>query len=122
MEEGSCRSWVLTSGNPNFPINIRSCIETRWFPRVFLASVEDESHRGRAVAAGAGRVLLPFIKEGSTKGTRLAAQAIAKLLITQNPVVAFPGQRVSYHHMNLARVSDLQLESYQAATLRVWYW
>ncbi|XP_077965600.1 protein unc-45 homolog A-like [Styela clava] len=37
--------------------------------------------------------LLAVEKEGTTKGKSLAAQAIAKLIITQNPVIAFPGQR-----------------------------
>ena len=61
---------------------------------VFLISVEDEANRGLVVAAGGGRSLLPLATEGTQKGKRLASQAIARIAITSNPVIAFPGQRV----------------------------
>ena len=63
--------------------------------RVFLVSVEDEANRGMVVAAGGGKCLLPLATDGTLKGKRLAAQAIARIAITANPVIAFPGQRVS---------------------------
>jgi len=67
---------------------------------VFLVSVEDETNRGLVVAAGGGKCLLPLAAEGTEKGKRLAAQAIARIAITANPVIAFPGQRVSCYHGN----------------------
>lgn len=48
------------------------------------------------MAAGGGKALIPLAKEGTKKGKRLAAHAIAKISITQNPAIAFPGQRVSF--------------------------
>jgi len=62
--------------------------------RVFLVSVEPEENRGQVVAAGGGRCLIPLASEGTVKGKRLAAQSIARIAITTNPVIAFPGQRV----------------------------
>ncbi|XP_076801844.1 protein unc-45 homolog B-like [Clavelina lepadiformis] len=61
--------------------------------RVFLIAVEDEANRGAVVAAGGGRSLLPLATDGTKKGKCLAAQAIARIAITSNPVIAFPGQR-----------------------------
>lgn len=60
-------------------------------------SVENEENRGLVVAAGGGKCLLPLCSEGTQKGKRCAAQAVARIAITSNPAIAFPGQRVSFH-------------------------
>nr|CAB3267510.1 protein unc-45 homolog B-like [Phallusia mammillata] len=61
--------------------------------RVFLVSVENEENRGLVVAAGGGKCLVPLCTEGTQKGKRCAAQAVARIAITSNPAIAFPGQR-----------------------------
>ncbi|XP_078488527.1 protein unc-45 homolog B [Ciona intestinalis] len=61
--------------------------------RVFLVSVEDENNRGLVVAAGGAKVLIPLATEGTKKGKQSAAQALARIAITSNPSIAFPGQR-----------------------------
>jgi len=66
--------------------------------RVFLAAGEAVEHRGRCSAEGGGRALLALATAGHDDSTPIgrqkAAQALARLAITQNPSVAFPGQRV----------------------------
>ncbi len=62
--------------------------------RVYLAIVEEQDHRGLVVQQGGGKALLPLAIEGTEKGKAKAAQALAKIAITMNPEVAFPGQRV----------------------------
>ncbi len=80
--------------------------------RIFLGLCENEQYRGPIVAAGGGKVykknilfipqklhfifksLLPLTLEGTPVGKTKAAQALAKVTITNNPEIAFPGQRV----------------------------
>lgn len=42
------------------------------------------------------KALLPMALNGTEKGKHFAAQAIAKIAITADPKMAFPGQRVQY--------------------------
>lgn len=60
--------------------------------RVFLALVDKVSHRG-AVVQRAGSCLLSLARTNSEKGKLVAAQALAKITITNNPRLTFPGQR-----------------------------
>ncbi|XP_073509295.1 protein unc-45 homolog A isoform X1 [Phyllobates terribilis] len=62
--------------------------------RVFLALVEKSEDRGNVVAQGGGKALLPLALEGTEIGKTKAAQALAKITITSNPEIAFPGERI----------------------------
>ena len=54
------------------------------------------------VQQGATKALLQLSLEGTTpKGKQCAAQALARIAITINPEVAFPGQRVSYREWSV---------------------
>ena len=55
---------------------------------------EEIENRGKIVAAGGGKALIPLALEGSEVGKAKAAQALAKITISINPELAFPGQRV----------------------------
>ena len=61
--------------------------------RIFHAIVEEVLLRGKVVAQGGGKTLLPLALEGTEKGMDFAAQALAKIAITNDPSLAFPGQR-----------------------------
>ena len=65
------------------------------FHRVYHAIVEDADNRGLVVQQGGTKALLPLALEGNAKGKARAAQALARIAITMNPEIAFPGQRVS---------------------------
>ncbi|XP_023673193.2 protein unc-45 homolog A [Paramormyrops kingsleyae] len=67
----------------------RECIS-----RVFLAVVERQEDRGTVVAQGGGKALIPLASEGTDVGKIKAAQSLAKIAITSNPEIAFPGERV----------------------------
>ncbi|XP_075063928.1 protein unc-45 homolog A [Mixophyes fleayi] len=62
--------------------------------RVFLAVVEKPEDRGNVVAQGGGKALIPLALEGTEGGKTKAAQALAKITITSNPEIAFPGERI----------------------------
>lgn len=61
--------------------------------RVFNAICAEHDLRGIIVQQGGAKILLPMALEGTDKGRRTAAQALARIGITINPEVAFPGQR-----------------------------
>ncbi|KAJ8412958.1 hypothetical protein AAFF_G00105400 [Aldrovandia affinis] len=67
----------------------RECIS-----RVFLALVDRQEDRGMVVAQGGGKALIPLATEGTDLGKIKAAQALAKITITSNPEIAFPGERI----------------------------
>lgn len=62
--------------------------------RVFNAICSQQEVRGIVVQQGGAKVLLPLALNGTDKGKKQAAQALARLGITINPEVAFPGQRI----------------------------
>ncbi|MGH0149652.1 UNVERIFIED_CONTAM: hypothetical protein FKN15_015566 [Acipenser sinensis] len=62
--------------------------------RVFLAVVEKPEDRGTVVAQGGGKALIPLATEGTDTGKTKAAQTLAKITITSNPEIAFPGERI----------------------------
>ncbi|KAF6273435.1 unc-45 myosin chaperone A [Rhinolophus ferrumequinum] len=74
------------------PVLTNSCREL--LSRVFLALVEEAEDRGTVVAQGGGKALLPLALEGTDVGQTKAAQALAKLTITSNPEMTFPGERI----------------------------
>lgn len=61
--------------------------------RVFNALCSQQELRGIVVQQGGTKVLLPMAIEGTNNGKKQAAQALARIGITINPEVAFPGQR-----------------------------
>ncbi|KAJ8711376.1 hypothetical protein PYW07_008618 [Mythimna separata] len=61
--------------------------------RVFNAICGLPELRGIVVQQGGTKVLLPMSLEGTANGKKQAAQALARIGITINPEVAFPGQR-----------------------------
>lgn len=61
--------------------------------RLFNAICAEKDLRGIVVQQGGAKVLLPMALEGTEKGKNYAAQALARIGITINPEVAFPGQR-----------------------------
>uniref|UniRef100_A0A8C4F1A5 Unc-45 myosin chaperone A n=1 Tax=Dicentrarchus labrax TaxID=13489 RepID=A0A8C4F1A5_DICLA len=67
----------------------RECIA-----RVFLALVERQQDRGTVVAQGGGKALIPLASDNTDVGKIKAAQALAKITITSNPEIAFPGERI----------------------------
>ncbi|XP_025774518.1 protein unc-45 homolog A [Puma concolor] len=83
---------------------------------VFLALVDDVEDRGTVVAQGGGKALLPLALEGTDVGQTKAAQALAKLTITSNPEMTFPGERiyevvrplVSLLHLNCSGLQNFE--------------
>uniref|UniRef100_A0A3B4YYY2 Unc-45 myosin chaperone A n=1 Tax=Seriola lalandi dorsalis TaxID=1841481 RepID=A0A3B4YYY2_SERLL len=67
----------------------RDCIA-----RVYLALVERQEDRGTVVAQGGGKALIPLASDNTDLGKIKAAQALAKITITSNPEIAFPGERI----------------------------
>ncbi|XP_022248788.1 protein unc-45 homolog B-like [Limulus polyphemus] len=63
--------------------------------RVFNAMCEQKELRGTVVQQGGAKILLNLALEGTDKGKIFAAQALARIGITINPEVAFPGQRAA---------------------------
>ena len=61
--------------------------------RIFHAIVSEQENRGIIVQQGGGKTLIPLALSGTEVGKDYAAQAIAKIGITTNPTLAFPGQR-----------------------------
>ncbi len=61
--------------------------------RVFLALTQDVSHRGHVIQQGGAKCLVPLALANTEKGKLIAAQALAKIGITSDPRLAFPGQR-----------------------------
>lgn len=61
--------------------------------RVFNAICEHQELRGYVVQQGGAKALLKLALDNTENGKTIAAQALARLGITINPEVAFPGQR-----------------------------
>ncbi|XP_034231259.1 protein unc-45 homolog B [Thrips palmi] len=61
--------------------------------RIFNAICGQQELRGIVVQQGGAKALLPMALEGTEKGMRQASQALARIGITMNPEIAFPGQR-----------------------------
>lgn len=61
--------------------------------RVLLALSVDQANRGVVVQQGGAKCLLSLAITNTKVGKLVAAQALAKIGITNNPELAFPGQR-----------------------------
>lgn len=85
--------------------------------RVFNAICGLQELRGIVVQQGGAKVLIPMSLEGTDKGKKQAAQALARIGITINPEVAFPGQRnleVVRPLLNLLHPDCTALENFEA--------
>ncbi|KAL0968421.1 hypothetical protein UPYG_G00266650 [Umbra pygmaea] len=80
---------MVKQESPALTESCRECIA-----RVFLALVEKQEDRGTVVAHGGGKALLPLVSDSTDVGKTKAAQALAKITITSNPEIAFPGERI----------------------------
>ncbi|NXL92731.1 UN45A protein, partial [Alectura lathami] len=85
----SALACMVKSENPALTNSCRELIS-----RVFLALVAEAEDRGAVVAQGGGKALIPLSLEGTEVGQTKAAQALAKITITSNPEMAFPGERI----------------------------
>ena len=56
----------------------------------------DPAHRGLIVQQGGAKALIPLANNGNFVGKAIAAQALCKIAITQDPNITFPGQRVGF--------------------------
>lgn len=73
--------------------------------------------RGKVVQDGGAKALLPLTSQGTEKGKRHSSQALARIGITINPEVAFPGQRnleVIRPLLNLLHQDFSALENFEA--------
>uniref|UniRef100_A0ABM0M1E0 Protein unc-45 homolog B n=1 Tax=Saccoglossus kowalevskii TaxID=10224 RepID=A0ABM0M1E0_SACKO len=59
----------------------------------FLALTENEKDRGLIIQQGGAKACILLANNGNEEGKTQAAQALAKIAITNNPEIAFPGQR-----------------------------
>ncbi|XP_068978895.1 protein unc-45 homolog B [Bombus flavifrons] len=85
--------------------------------RVFNAICSQPDVRGIVVQQGGGKALLPLALDGTDKGKKQASQALARLGITINPEVAFPGQRIMEvvrPFLNLLNPECSALENFEA--------
>uniref|UniRef100_A0A4W5JAE3 Unc-45 myosin chaperone A n=1 Tax=Hucho hucho TaxID=62062 RepID=A0A4W5JAE3_9TELE len=90
--EAGVVSALVCMGKQESPALTETCREC--IARVFLALVERQEDRGTVVAQGGGKALLPLVSESTDVGKTKAAQALAKITITSNPEIAFPGERI----------------------------
>jgi tetratricopeptide (TPR) repeat protein len=61
--------------------------------RVLNSMCKHRDLRGLVVQQGGSKVLVNLALEGTDKGRRTSAQALSRIGITQDPSIAFPGQR-----------------------------
>uniref|UniRef100_A0A8C5CXQ7 Unc-45 myosin chaperone A n=1 Tax=Gadus morhua TaxID=8049 RepID=A0A8C5CXQ7_GADMO len=75
--------------SPALTESCRECVA-----RAFLALVDRQQDRGAVVAQGGGKALIPLASDNTVVGKVKSAQALAKITITSNPEIAFPGERI----------------------------
>ena len=63
--------------------------------RVLNALCKNADLRGLVVQQGGSKALIPLTQSGTDKGKRCAASALARIGITQDPAIAFPGGRAT---------------------------
>ncbi|KAL7631535.1 UNVERIFIED_CONTAM: hypothetical protein RMT77_018159 [Armadillidium vulgare] len=85
--------------------------------RIFNALCEQQQNRGKVVQQGGTKALLQLASDGTEKGKICAAQALARIAITINPEIAFPGQRayeVVRPLLSLLHVECSALENFES--------
>lgn len=76
-------------------VNTESSNTREQVSRVYLTIATHEQYRGQIVQAGGVKVLLSLSLDKNTDmGKQVAAQTLAKIAITQDPTITFPGQRM----------------------------
>ncbi|XP_077989657.1 protein unc-45 homolog B-like isoform X2 [Glandiceps talaboti] len=83
---------------------------------VFLALVEEQENRGLVIAQGGAKACIGLATSGFKRGKLLAAQALAKIAITNNPEIAFPGQRsleIVRPLINLLGIENTGLQNFE---------
>ncbi|KAB7504636.1 Protein unc-45-like protein B [Armadillidium nasatum] len=76
-----------------------------------------QQNRGKVVQQGGTKALLQLASDGTEKGKICAAQALARIAITINPEIAFPGQRayeVVRPLLSLLHVECSALENFES--------
>ncbi|XP_065665225.1 protein unc-45 homolog A [Hydra vulgaris] len=73
--------------------NVNSERTKEMMSRIFCAVVEEPVNRGKVIAQGGVKTLLSLALKGTEKGMDCASQALAKIGITNDPRLAFSGQR-----------------------------
>ncbi|XP_060516554.1 protein unc-45 homolog B-like isoform X2 [Cylas formicarius] len=90
---------ILVLGHENITVALVALAKTEspnskeLIARVFNALASERDLRGLIVQQGGVKVLIKLALQGTDKGKRHAAQALARIGITMDPAVAFPGQR-----------------------------
>jgi len=79
--------------------------------RVLNAVCNQQELRGMVVQQGGSKVLVSMALEGTDKGMRTAAQALSRIGITQDPAIAFPGQRSCDVIRPICKLLDTECES-----------
>ncbi|XP_033646594.1 protein unc-45 homolog B-like [Asterias rubens] len=85
--------------------------------RVYLTLTEGKDDRGLIVQQGGAKSLIPLANNGTLEGKTRAAQALARIGITINPELAFPGQRcleAVRPLMSLLHVDRTGLQNFEA--------
>ncbi|VDK31557.1 unnamed protein product [Taenia asiatica] len=82
--------------------------------RIYLSCSECVDSRGLLVSAGAGKALLNLSLEDNTdEGKHVASQALAKLTITADPRLTFPGERSLEVIRPLLQLLDMECPALQ---------
>ncbi|XP_023336334.1 protein unc-45 homolog B [Eurytemora carolleeae] len=79
--------------------------------RVLCAVCNHQELRGLVVQQGGSKVLVQMALDGTDKGMRTAAQALSRIAITQDPAIAFPGQRSCDVIRPICQLLDVECES-----------
>ena len=98
--------WGITSALVPFAKNDSKNIQ-ELVARVLNAVCKFAELRGFVVQQGGSKALCGMSLECTEKGQRQASQALARIGITQDPTIAFPGQRVSI--VETSRHSEAQI-------------
>jgi len=91
------RIWTLCQYGATSALAVLSKTESKnmkeLIARVLNAFCQHADLRGLVVQQGGSKALVPIALECTEKGETAAAQALARIGITQDPTIAFPGQR-----------------------------
>ena len=91
------RIWTLCKYGATSALSALSKTESKnmkeLIARVLNAFCQHQELRGLVVQQGGSKALVPIALSSTEKGERAAAQALARIGITQDPSIAFPGQR-----------------------------
>ncbi|KAG7267581.1 hypothetical protein CRUP_006001, partial [Coryphaenoides rupestris] len=72
-----------------------------------------QQDRGAVVAQGGGKALIPLASDNTTMGKVKSAQALAKITITSNPEIAFPGERKMIKEKAVSKIEGYMFEEHE---------